>query len=580
MSNYQFTPGDMEIIAQSHVNPNIFLNYYVRGDDTGTTWAHDMIDPERAAGYNNIYKIWEAKGKPNDSFTMRFDDGDIEYMVRWRYGEELPDFFHNHGWMFLPWQLDVFNAKQTNKTIIGGFGCGKTSLIALTLLFLGATVPNFKAYVCSEQGTQALTIYEYMLQNTENTLYSERFWIKAPTKPVPHIEIACPFYAAGRRIKAAKSEVWFYSIKDNPTKLRSKEADLIAVEQAEEVKDLEAAERELGSRLRGSIRGRERLNQFYMIANAGDSYELWERFDRAERDPKKYFSLQVSYQDNPFLTERDREGLLDRAGKTVEDQEQWLHGFRPLGKGKHFSRASLEICHSKALDDAMEIARKQGMPGHVYEEADKVGIYRWELPPEPGHEYLVMADPGTQNPPFRDSCPMAAWDITFFPEVPCTLRAFHWVFGHGSIEPFFAFFTEMVEKYHAGSQCGFDATGQQKQYNEYLVRLEPGQSVIMPEPMSMAGNQKYLALNAAKSLISKGHFRWPSIERIKAQLLNYDLPDTKLRQDIVMMIALTADWLRRLDWPEDTVIIPGPVADRVPPRHSGRVDRRHEGRIR
>lgn len=533
--SYQCTPGDLEIFKQTNTNANVFLNYYMRSEGTGTLWSPNLIDPERIKGYWYLYQIWEDQGKPERFAVSDSQGGEVVYNLQWTEDGD-PQFFHHHGWLMLPWQLKLHHASQPEITVIGGFGTGKTSWVAMQLLVFAATIPNFKAVVVAEYSTQARTIYDYMVETIEGTLYQERFWDRAPTKPTPHIVI--------KNSHITKSEIRFYSIRDDTAKLRSIEVDMIVVEQAELVKDLEGVDRDLGSRMRGQVKGRERLGRFLWIANAGDNPELWYRFDQAKTSPDIYLSRQVSYLENPYLSPRDLANLRRRAGKTDEERIQWLEAGRPKGRGEFFSRAALNLCHDPTLDEVM-LKWGNNKPGFIHEVEPRIGTHRWEIPPRPGRDYLEIADPGYANPPNRNSPVIGVWDITEFPEKPAQLVVFRWVFGNADpwnwINPFIAY----MKAYNA--HAAFDSTGLQTGYDQLVFAMKG----LLVERINMGGNKKMLALNSATMLISRGLLRWPRIEHLETQMLNYKLPDTKIRQDIVSMICMTASWLRLLFFEEE-----------------------------
>ena len=156
---------------------------------------------------------------------------------------------------------------------------------------------------------------------------------------------------------------------------------------------------------------------------------------------------------------------------------------------------------------------------------------------------MVVGDIGQNNPPHRGSPVIMVWDVTNFPERPAFLRCFRWIFGNGSFQPFWVEYKRLVDQYHAHGQNAFDSTGAQKGMDELAYTTEE----LVAEGMSMAGN-KFLHLNSAKQFFTKKLWKMPYLKGISHQLTHYRIPDTKIRQDIVMVIAMSAGWMRRLLW--------------------------------
>jgi len=155
--------------------------------------------------------------------------------------------------------------------------------------------------------------------------------------------------------------------------------------------------------------------------------------------------------------------------------------------------------------------------------------------------YCTIGDPGQGNPPDRNSAPIMVWDITDFPKAPAVMRAFYWVAGNGSIMPFFQEMLRLNDIYQTKDRCAFDSTGTQKGQNE-LAFANFG---IMAEPMDMAVNGKMFAINSLKMFLGRGLIKFPYIAHLGNQLTNYRIPDNKIRQDLVMCIAMSASYIRR-----------------------------------
>ena len=435
------------------------------------------------------------------------------------------------GWQFMPEQLRVHHGAEDEQTIVGGFGSGKTGGVGMSGFALCAMIPQFKFMETAPVAWQSRLMYDYIIERLEDSR-AMRFVVKTITRPYPMIR----FYNG--------SSMQFMSADENAEKIRGWEGDWAVVDQAEDVDDLDTTVLNLGTRLRGRRpNGMERLGRLTILANAGDNPELWDRYDQAETYSEDYLSLTLSYKDNPYLSERDLKNLRRRAGGTADKIQQWLEGKRPVGKGEQFPFSLLEPCIDRGLEDVMEKAIAEKRPGFVYQEAPKCGCVWWEMPPDPADEYIVIADPGQNNPPHRNSPVVMVWGVRDFPQRPAILRVFRWISGGGSYQPFILEYMRLVDQYHAQGQNAFDSTGVQKGFDELVFTTQH----LLAEGMNMTG-EKFFALNAAKVMLGKVFLRFPGLRGLTHQLTHYRLPDTKIRQDITMTFAMSCNWLRRLLW--------------------------------
>jgi len=435
------------------------------------------------------------------------------------------------GWQFLPWALRVHHGSEPEQTIVGGFGSGKTAGLAISGFAFCATTPLFKFLEAAPVGWQSLQMYEYIVDRLPGSR-AERFVKKTVYRPYPKIT----FHNG--------STMEFMSADEQAARIKTWEGDQVILDQGEDVDDLDETIRNLGSRLRGRRpNGEPRLGRLTVLANAGDSPELWDRYDQAEAFPEDYLSLTISYRDNIYLSERDLKNLERRAGGTPELIQQWLEGKRPVGKGEHFPWTMIEPCVDSALNEIMERAIREKRKGFVYQEAPKCGCVWWEMPAEKGRQYIVIGDPGQNDPPHRNSPVIMVWDVTGFPAQPAYLRCFRWVFGGGLYGPFLDEFQRLVQLYKAHGQCAFDSTGMQKAFDELAFTTEG----LLAEGMNLQG-EKRLMINHLKIMLGKIMFRFPRIKGITHQLTHYKLPDTRIRQDITSVLMMTAGWLRRKLW--------------------------------
>lgn len=536
-----------ERARKGDVNP--FTDYYLRGPMTGTWWLPGDKRPNFRKGYETLLKAWRKQGK-----TASVEVGEVQYAVykdhdRSRDYPDLPAFHHHHGFIFLPWQLEFHNDRTPVRTLLGGYGSGKTMSMVASLLIHAATLPGFRAFGLAPQSKQANEIYRLARQLTAGTLYEQRFVLGAPASPNGRIEVGNDFVMASDR--ALPNTIECYPILNQEDSLLTLTGDCAIVDQAEKFEDLGSIIREIGTRFRGRdmATGRERLGTITFIANSEDNQSLWDIYDMAEEDPKNYKSYSPSTYDNPGLTERDIQRYEMQVGGDKESIRVHLMGGRPLGNGKQFSKAVMELMRDPSLDAEMHSGLLLERPGYTMLVQKLVGPIEWLLPYNPNRRYLVISDPGTENAPNRNSPCIFVWDITDFPGQrqdmkPARLVGFVWGGGNGDIKNWANRYHEMVHRYHAIATNGFDATGFQAGYDQWLFALQD----LLAEKITLAGNNKAMCLNAAKMLASRGLMKMPAeISGIYAQLMRYDLPEpANLKQDLVMAFIMSAWWLMRL----------------------------------
>jgi hypothetical protein len=225
-----------------------------------------------------------------------------------------------------------------------------------------------------------------------------------------------------------------------------------------------------------------------------------------------------------------------------------MDGKRPMGRGRFFPLHVVRSCESRDLNELAYQAQEASVPGALYEEDSRLGLLRYSLPHIPGHEYLIAADPGTGNVPRRNAACVVVYDITGFPLMEGTkaeMVAFAWVSGNGRYEAFEQQFKTWWEYYGCGMNAAIETTGPQKSLAEYAFTLGLNGQQMLIEPIDMSGNRKNEAIQAAIQLYQRGLFRTPFVRGMRGQLVGFDLPDTKIAQDIVSAIITAAAWLRR-----------------------------------
>jgi hypothetical protein len=85
--------------------------------------------------------------------------------------------------------------------------------------------------------------------------------------------------------------------------------------------------------------------------------------------------------------------------------------------------------------------------------------------------------------------------------------------------------------------CGYDSTSSQKHIAE--LAWQTGEAEVTP--LGFDGAKKFMYLNAAKLLMSKGLLQIPKgIDGFEDQMRSYHLPDKKIAQDIVSALCMSA----------------------------------------
>jgi len=452
------------------------------------------------------------------------------------------------GWIFddniePPWQLAAHMAAQTTLVIIGGKGSAKTSGVGASGLVWSTTVPNFKFLCVAPSSNQSYQMFSWIKDNVAGTLWEERFLDPnrlMVEKPYPKIHIAYKLPNG----KIVRSIMEFMSAADDAKRILNYEGDLVVLDQAESVDNLEETLGSIGNRTRGKIKGRHRLGRVVMLANSDESLELWNQFDMAEEHPDRYLSILVSTYSNHNLTNDQIRDFELRLGDDPEQIALHLRAERPMGAGYEFKKELLEHCIEPALDDAMAVAREASNPQYEWARTRKSDVILWKMPFFADHDYVVIGDPGTGGPPGRNAPVVMALDMTDYPNTPARLAAFWWGNGGGSFDPFLQTFTGYIDEYHA-HLAGYDSTGGQKVMSEAAF-LKYDQVL----PIDLSGIKKKMHRTTLKLLMFKNRLGLPrDIKGIYSQFLKYKLPDEKLPQDIVSCFFVWAGlmWAAGLD---------------------------------
>lgn len=502
------TPSEIEIMSRSisENNPSLFLDYFFR--------------------------------PPGEKKGFRLDEN-----------------FAEEG----KWQKDVCLASQKDITIIGGFGTGKTVGIAMAAAWWAAVTRDFRFLNASDSAWQSKLMYDAILTQARNTRFEALIWEK-PRKPHPKITIR---YKIGKLIYESSLE--FMSADKNAQGILSWEGDWLHIDEAGLLDNLEEVIINVGSRLRGTIRGRERLGRFSMTSNSWDNYYLWYYFDLAMGDTDNFLSMVVSSRHNHNITEHQLQRMVARIPK--EERARFIDGMRPEGRGRFFDKVSVYGCETRLDIQFAKEQQEKLVKGFVVEELYGAGVIDYRMPPKKARLYMFLGDPGVGKAPQRNAPVWMGWDVTDFPGLPAKLVYFWWGNGDGRIGPFVDRMLDFQDYYHP-IYTGIDSTGPQKNMayliNEYLFKQRfedkdddgvygydgPMGRVRGIGGLDFSGGKKMAYLQAARLLIEGGLLTWPKeIHGIRSQLTNYDPekdrgPNVKIAQDIVATMSMSAHAIR------------------------------------
>lgn len=438
------------------------------------------------------------------------------------------------GFEFQPWQLMLHHAGQANVNIIGGVGSGKTCGSGVSAATWAAMLPHFNFMNVAPTSWQSSLMFDSILQFAEAGDYYDKFITRVTRKPYPLIELY------------NKSRLRFMTAQDDISRLRGWEGDWMHGDEFGFVPTLAQTLAIMRTRLRGKTPGgRPRLGRLSLTTTATDNPDLWDRFDRMWENPEEYLSFTVRTADNPHLTSRDINLMMEDIPEEVRRVE--MDGERPMGRGEYFPLHVIQACENAELNDMIHRATEQKVTGAVYDESPRLGLTRFQMPVVPWHEYLIVGDPGTGNAPKRNAGAIAVFDITGFPdefESKVQMVAFAWVSGGGEYDAFVEQYKSWWEYYKCSLNAVLEGTGPQKGFADYAFTMGlDGQRMIVEE-MSLAGNVKNESLQALVQLFQRGLIEMPFIRGARNQLTGYTLPDSKIAQDIVSMMMCMARWIK------------------------------------
>ena len=382
----------------------------------------------------------------------------------------------------------------------------------------------FKFVNLAPVGRQAELMFRYLRTQITNNARISHLIDKVREKPYPLIKF---WNGSSAEFLTAKPEYLDY--------LQGEEFDHGNIDEAALLGEFARTVGILRSRLRG-IRQRTNVPRLHLLTITtvpGVDDVLRERYELGLTDNPDYISLKlIASQHNPFVSKEDLRLMLQDIPS--EDVPIYMDCEWPETSGRLIQAQHYEACESIEMNQQMDDLIQNGVMGAAYQEYPRIGCIHWELPYEHGHTYVTSGDPGTVNPPKRNSGVVMAWDVTTY---PTELVYFDWVFGNGSIGPWVTSFKYAKEKYPGHS--GFDTTGTQKYMDELVFEKEG----IIVEPLNFR-RDKYGFINSLRMMLESQGLKFPFIQAMKSQAMKYDLPDDNLNQDTTACLMMST-WMIR-----------------------------------
>jgi len=310
-----------------------FTNYFCQAEDTGTWFTEDEDDyvynattryapdgKERGGiitQYEYLYQKWKESDKPGELWAdpphhLKWWASSVMYNIQMHSG--MPQFHWRHGWIPLEWGARMHYAIQPDHTILGGFGCSKTTHVGMSAFAWCCAQPRFRFVCVAAFLSNAKPMFEEVRNAIEETR-AEEFIERSRGGDLRMTESPFPVI----RFKNGSQMVFLGADKDI-RKVRSESGDWYCVEQSESHSDLGQVTLELGTRTRGRVRGRKRLGRLTFVANSGEAPELWKRFDNAENTPETFFSYNLTSFDNPHLSDAD----INRLRRSCADDDDTI----------------------------------------------------------------------------------------------------------------------------------------------------------------------------------------------------------------------------------------------------------------
>lgn len=494
-------------------------------------------------------------------YTLTLAEADI-----WEQGKQDPNIFLGYffrrpgqplGWQLDhnfeeagKWQMDMCLASQTFIVVIGGVSTGKTVGVGLSAFAHAAVTEDFKFLNVAKESWQSQLMYSAVLEHVKGCP-AEKLIFSSPKRPYPMIELA--FTVNGHYFHSTLEFMSIGSDRD-ATNIFSWRGDWLNVDEAGRLDNLTEIVGNLSTRGTGNTpTGREYMSRLSLISNPWDNPELWQMFDIAAADPIDSLAINVETKDNKNTSARQINKILKLVPK--EEQERFLTGKRPEGRGTYFTKETVAGCESELLSMSYLSGRenaKQDQASWIIQSAPHLGVWNLRIPKKEGRSYFLVGDPGTGTAPARNAPVLMVFDVTEVPTSAAALVALWWGNGGGSITPWVSEMMEMIKYYRPGF-AGVDSTGPQKNTAEIITMeyvVGKKLSVDYITGLDFSGPKKYSYLVALRLSLESRMLIWAHfISGLGSQLRNYEptldkSASAKLPQDLVATLAMGAFAIR------------------------------------
>jgi hypothetical protein len=464
------------------------------------------------------------------SILTEADEQILPISLREKGGYKLATEWYLNGTVPLAKQWAFHHAPAANVTWLGGIACGKTRGVAASYMVDCLSIPYFQGLNTSVTSVQAELAFEMAMSWIEANERLEHLVDNISLRPYPKIDFR-------------NYSTWIFRTAGKDARfIRGQEFDRINYDEAGLDYD-GLSLKTLRGRLRGIRQdGTIRMSRLDVTTSPTDAPWLRERFYRGvaghhSADLSSYNSIRSTIYENTYLT-REQIRLME-SDYTDEMVEVELMGMFPEYGMTTFPRVHVEACTYQEINDLMTEATRpetgKPRPGWKEEYHPRHGVTHFESPPEGGALYLLAGDPGTGDPPKRNSgCVIVVRVDT----KPWEMVYFDWVYGRGAYQPFLSSFKYAIEKYNPVYK-GIDTTGTQKAIDELAFE----NNGIVVDGINFTSDKQAI-INALSVAVVNHWFRWPIIKGLLNQMRNYrrdeDTKTSKMPQDIVMTLGIAA----------------------------------------
>lgn len=502
MERTELTKQDIWVIEEARRTGNVdlFTEYFF--PNSGTYFTPE----DRVEQYDMIHDVWSGMGSPEREFSLLVEDVETEFRVFWDpYYSGDPIFRMVHGYRILPWIKGLVSQSVLKGMAITGVATGKTNGVTIAALALCALLPGFKFLNVAPTKSQADLVlgelekwvtdapYRRLIQGSRG---ANPLWIE---RPYPTVTIVTK--------EGYPSRFVCQTVGRDAKNILGGEQDWINADEAALLENISAAVPVLSTRMRGTrSTGELRLGKLTWITNPGMNPELdalkEQYLEAGKTNPAVMVLDGVPSSANVYLTKKQIKA------QQIELSERQVARWHGGDSQIPYENLDLGINLFETCKDA-EMTRWCENNGVM---DDILGLVGYEMPYEPGHEYIVTGDVGksalasltSQNVPV-----LGVFDVTDFLDNPVPLAAFRYFDGKGDYKTFVNEMKRLMRKYRAWGY--YDAGNISSAFEDF-------DSVFGDLPyttdlyFSGGGQNKKWALAVFVHLASLGLFRWPYIK--------------------------------------------------------------------